>query len=302
MVEDIIDTSEPSILENLKGNLLFERNPSSLLSLLSSVTAAQSRILNYIFTSEMMALENTIRGDKEAPIMDVYNALWLIANLNMFTREKYTDKMSMYMQNTTKAALDGLNFFKDTSALEYATKQQIVSLINDNSMKYVTKLGDDIKLEMSKVLKDAVVKGETANDTVTKLQGVMNSNAARARTIVRTETMRAANSAGYAQAISEGKRYYIVDSRAEACRVCKKKFTGEVFDIEDSDPMPPLHPNCACVPMFFDDLTDATRWATKISNDIDKQVKQLEDKGLTVNPDGTGAEVNKMKPDRRLKN
>jgi SPP1 gp7 family putative phage head morphogenesis protein len=302
MVEEIIDTSEPGILENLKDNLLFERNPSSLLSLLSSVTAAQSRILNYIFTSEMMALENTIRGDEQSPIMDVYNAVWLIANLNMFAKEKYSDKMVMYNNNTTRAALNGINYFHDTTKMPFNNKQQVVSLINDNSMKYITKLGDDIKGEMSKVLKDAVIKGETANDTVTKLKGVMNSNSARARTIVRTETMRAANSAGYAQALSEGKRYYIVDSRAEACRICKKKFTGEVFDITNSDPMPPLHPNCACVPMFFDDLEDANRWATKISNDIDKQVKQLEDKGLTIKPDGTGAEVNKIPADKRVKN
>jgi hypothetical protein len=66
--------------------------------------------------------------------------------------------------------------------------------------------------------------------------------------------------------------------------------------------MPPAHPNCACLPLYFYEFDEATRWATKISNDIDKQVKQLEDQGKIIKPDGTGTEVNKLNPKQRLKN
>jgi SPP1 gp7 family putative phage head morphogenesis protein len=251
------------------------------------MTAKQSQILNYIFTSEMMALEMQMSKNGDTPIMDIYNAIWLAANLNIFNKDKYNSKMSMYMQNTTQTALKGIEYFTDTKALDYVTKQQLVSLINDNSMKYITKLGDDIKLELSKVLKDAVVKGEAANKTIANMQNVYKMNSARARTIVRTETMRAANGASYAQALSEGKKYYIVDSRAEACAVCKKQYLGKVFSVTDNTAFPPLHPNCACIPMYFYSSEDATKWSGIVQNDILEQLRILESKGLQINPNGT---------------
>ena len=223
-----------------------------------------------------------------------------LAASNIFNTKEGQVTMQTFNGLIQQAFINGIKYqggAKTTLTTQYS------EVLSDTAASFVTKLGETLKTETLALIQSGTADPDKQfSDIVKDVQELLDNKTYEATRIVRTETMRAANSAGYAQAISEGKRYYIVDSRAEACRVCKKKFTGEVFDIEDSDPMPPLHPNCACVPMFFDDLTDATRWATKISNDIDKQVKQLEDKGLTVNPDGTGAEVNKMKPDRRLKN
>lgn len=304
MVEEIIDTSEPSILDDLLKNLSLQNNPSSLLSLLSSITASQSKILNFIFTSELMALENTIRGDGSNPVMDIYNAAWLYVNLNMFFKEKYADKMSQYAANNAKAAIEGMKWSKIATikTMDYRMQQQLVALVNENSMKYVTKLGDDIKLQMTNILKDSLIKGETSNVAVNRMSNVIKDNAYRARTIVRTETMRAANSAAYAQALNDGQKYYIVDSRAEACIFCKKNYDGRIFPIGDGKGMPPLHPNCACIAVFFDNEENAKIWAGKLSEDVAKQIAALEQKGLKVNPDGTGAEVNKLKPKERLKN
>lgn len=293
MVEEILDTENNDIFDQLKRNLSLENNPSSLLSFLSSVTASQNRILNFIFSSEMMALESAIRGDEKNPIMDVYNALWLYANLNMFFKEKYADKMAMYTRNTARAAVEGMKWSTSKTAMEYQVQQQLVALINENSMKYVTKLGDDIKTQLTGELKQSVLKGETGGQAVERLTKVLNGNANRAKTIVRTETMRAANSASYAQALSEGKKYYVVDSRAEACIICKREYIGRIFDVTDMKAMPPLHPNCACIPVFFEDSKSAKTWAGVIESDINKQVKQIEKQGGVIPKDGTGRNSNR---------
>lgn len=304
MVEEIIDTSEPSIAKGFLDHLSIQNDPSSLLSLLSSITAKQAKLLNFIFTSELMTLENAIRGDQESPIMDVYNTLWLFANLNMFFKEKYADKMGQYTSNNAKAAVGGMKWSKiaSQSTMEYRVQQQLIALINENGMKYVTKLGDDIKVKLTEALKQSIVNNESANDAINRMSKIIKAEAYRARTIVRTETMRAANSGAYAQALNDGQKYYVVDSRAEACIYCKKNYDGKVFKIDDKSGMPPLHPNCTCIPVFFDKRTDAKMWSDKLSDDIAKQVAALEKKGLTVNPDGTGAEVNKINPKKRLKN
>lgn len=293
MVEEILETENNDIFDQLKRNLSLENNPSSLLSFLSSVTASQTRILNFIFASEMMALESYIRGDGENPIMDVYNAMWLYVNLNMFFKEKYADKMAMYTRNTARAAVEGIKWSQTGTPMKYSVQQQLVALINENSMKYVTKLGDDIKVALTTELKQSVLKGETVSESVGRLTKVLNGNASRAKTIVRTETMRAANSASYAQALSENKGYYVVDSRAEACVICKRQYIGKVFDINDRTAMPPLHPNCACIPVFFDNMKDAKAWAGVIESDINKQVEQIEKSGVVIPKDGTGRNSNR---------
>jgi hypothetical protein len=76
---------------------------------------------------------------------------------------------------------------------------------------------------------------------------------------------------------------------------------GQIFDMKESRKMPPLHPNCACIPLYFNDFDEAARWATKIGYDIEKQVAALEKKGLTIKKDGTGAEVSKIPAKKRLK-
>jgi hypothetical protein len=58
--------------------------------------------------------------------------------------------------------------------------------------------------------------------------------------------------------------------------------------MKDINQLPPLHPNCACVPMFFDSKSEAEKWSGMISDSIDKKVNVIENNGLMVKEDGTG--------------
>lgn len=225
--------------------------------------------------------------------------LAITANVNPFITTKGTEAMIEWQANTGKIFQMGIKFSnKDMSS----TVKLLEDGVKQSTMTWITKMGDDLRKRAGQIVADGMGKSIPVNDVVANLEKELKITRARANSIARTETMRAAHAGSYAQAIRDGKRFYVIDSRAEACKICKKKFTDEVFNIEDPGPMPPAHPNCACIPLYFDTFEEATRWAVKISNDINNQVKQLEDKGLKVKPDGTGTEVNKFSPDRRLKN
>jgi hypothetical protein len=79
--------------------------------------------------------------------------------------------------------------------------------------------------------------------------------------------MRATNSAAYIQAASEGKQFWTVDNRDEACETCVDEYEGMVFPIEDTASLPPLHPNCACVPEFFMEEQEAQDWANDLQSE-----------------------------------
>jgi SPP1 gp7 family putative phage head morphogenesis protein len=223
----------------------------------------------------------------------------IFASVNIFQTSKATEKLIPYQDNMGKMFRFGVSF---TSKEPSNTVLQLEESVKQSTQRYITKLGEDLKTRAGEIVADGIKFNIPPNDIVANLEDQLKISRARANTIARTETMRSAHAGSYAQALREGKKYFIVDSRAEACALCKREYLGEIFDMTETKMMPPLHPNCACIPIYFVDFDDAARWATKIGYDIEKQIKQLTDKGLTVKKDGTGTEVNKFKPDRRLKN
>ena len=266
-----------------------EKRIKKLLGNSKTITQLQAKILQSII-DDALKMTSKIVTPAEASIY---------ATVNIFDTTKANEKLIPYQNNIGRAFKFGVNFQSDTPsqtilALEESVKQ--------STKKYITNLGDDLKTQAGDIVANGIKNNIPVNDIVAKLEVDLNTSRARANSIARTETMRAAHAGSYAQAIRDGKQYYIVDSRAEACTICKRKYTGQVFDITDASAMPPLHPNCACIPVYFNELDEANRWATKIETDINNQVKQLEQKGLEVKPDGTGAEVNKIAPDKRVKN
>lgn len=266
-----------------------EARIKKLLGNSKTITQLQAKILQSIIDDAL----------RQVALISTPEQAAVFATINIFDTVKATERLIPYQNNIGKIFNYGIQFASNKPS---NTVKQLEEGVKQSTKRFITKMGEDLKVRAGQIVADGVGKSIPVNDIVANLEKELNVNRARANTIARTETMRAAHAGSYAQAIRDGKQYYIVDSRAEACIYCKKKFTGEVYDITDPGPMPPLHPNCACIPIYFNEFDESVRWATKISSDIDKQVKQLEDKGLKIAKDGTGAEVNKLAPDRRLKN
>jgi len=151
--------------------------------------------------------------------------------------------------------VDSINkVIDDYSFLPMGGTQELVKgMITENTMHYVTKLGEDVKNEMRRLAFNAyrnrVPPAELAKTLARRIRGLGNT---RAKAIARTETMRAANLANWAQARYEGARSFTIIHFMDYCGKCEELYKDgtEVFDINEVENLPPVHPNCRCVPRF----------------------------------------------------
>ena len=104
--------------------------------------------------------------------------------------------------------------------------------------------------------------------------------------------MRSSNAASFAQAQTDGSTHFVVDNRGEACEECRDEFEGDVFSMDETDKLPPVHPNCACVPVYFNDKNSASEWSDSLQQENLDLRQNLEDKGLSVKSDGTSSYTN----------
>lgn len=119
----------------------------------------------------------------------------------------------------------------------------------ESTMNYVTKLGEDMRLELKKSMVECYNKKLAPKDRAKVMsEKVTSLNKSRAQVIARTETMRAANLAHLIKARDVGAKSYTVMCSPKACPICLN-FYGDgdtIFDIDDTEHYPPLHPNCRC--------------------------------------------------------
>ena len=111
----------------------------------------------------------------------------------------------------------------------------------------IANVGEDIK----QTVRDIV----TAKRISDEVEGIKNK---RARTIARTEIARTSTVSDYIIAKERGATHYTVNCRSTRCNICKKLYCknnatgGDVeYSIEDTDNLPPLHPNCRCSANFY---------------------------------------------------
>lgn len=267
-----------------------EKRIKKLLGNSKNISKQQAKILQSIINQSLRDVAKLMTTEE----------LLVYATQNPFTTTAATEKLLEYQNNIGKIFNIGIKYANGSAAS--GTVKLLEEGVKQSCMQWVTTMGEDLKTRAGQIVSDGIGKSIPANDIVAKLEQQLKITRARANSIARTETMRAAHAGSYAQAIRDGKQYYVIDYRAEACKYCKKKYTDEVFSIMDPGPMPPFHPNCACIPIYFKDLKSAQRWAGKISSDVAKQVAALEKKGKTVKDDGTGTEVNKLDSSERIQN
>lgn len=193
---------------------------------------------------------------------------------------EWTQNLSPYINNNcmvtgthAAAVQDFVNGVADTvnqTKLPAGSNPEIVKgVMAEACYTYVTNVGEDLKTEMQKNAVECYNKGlapsGVAKELGNKIQSMSDS---RCRTIARTETMRASSLAQYLRAKQRGMKSYIIECHEDACPVCIEaygenqngtEFTNPtdmeipettVFDIEDTDMLPPIHPNCRCTARY----------------------------------------------------
>lgn len=237
---------------------------------LSNLVQTNTKLLDRIMKTSQNEITNLYKT-AESP-EEAYQILQIITQQPIIQTAKNSEDLQKFQDNIGKAWQYGM---KTGNEAPLKTVQLMEGMIKENVMNYVTKLDNDTKQALSdivtKTIKDNLgvpVEQRVMPEQLAQMMSQeLNGNVARSRMIARTETMRASNLAGWSQNKAEGCTHFIVDNRAESCEECASEFEGEVFTIDQIDVLPPVHPNCACVPEFFKSEDEAQSWSDTLRGD-----------------------------------
>ena len=209
--------------------------------------------------------------------------------INIFLLPEHAAKMAEFDSNTAKMFNFGIKF---VNKIPDSAVKELEQAMVQSSNGIVSKLGDDIRDKALQTINDGIQQSKLPTEISQDLQQQLQISRARADTIARTETMRASHSASFAQARRDNMSHWTVDSRAEACEECQDTYDGTIYTMDETDDLPPLHPNCACIPVFSDNIEDAQSDADSLSEYNNQQRQDLIDSGVTINKDGTSQHLN----------
>lgn len=206
------------------------------------------------FQSLMRDIRNdVVRNTQNAKSLDVWvSKLSPIVVNNALTTGKYASEAQSLIKDIVKAS--------SYSPLPKGGQMELVKgVISENTMHYVTKVGEDVKTELRKIAvqgyQDKLAPKDLAKQMSSKIDGMSNS---RAKMIARTETMRASNLSSYTNAMmNRGAQSFIVAGASDRCPLCSETYDNVTFTIDQNDMIPPLHPNCRCFPQFSRDTVES---------------------------------------------
>lgn len=191
--------------------------------------------------------------------------LLALGNSNIFNTSEGQVMMQSFNGLIQQAFMNGIKY---QGGSKTPLNTQYSEVLSDTASSFVSKLGETLKTEILATIQSGTADPEKQfGDIVKDVQDLLGNKEYEATRIVRTETMRATNSAAYIQAKSEGKQYWTVDNRDEACETCVEEYEGRVFEIDNTADLPPIHPNCACVPEFHDEKSEAEDWANMLQSE-----------------------------------
>ena len=190
-------------------------------------------------------------------------------------------QVSGYKDRLLKIILQETNSHKFSRP---AQKELVRITIENQVGELIDNVGEDIKDSVRDVVKEGynnqLSQDEIAENISTKVTGIKNR---RAKAIARTEIARTATISDYVINKERGATHFYVECRNTACPVCKeawhkhwsksndesfnphetsaggKGWIGDkVYSMSDTLMLPPVHPNCRCVPYFIseDDIPE----------------------------------------------
>lgn len=196
---------------------------------------------------KMQRLMNDIRADVVRTTQNSKNLDQWIQKLggivvqNPFTTGVASEEAQKIVQSITSAT-------KHSALPKGGTHELVKGVMSENTMHYVTKLGDDMKTELRKIAVKSYDKNLAPRDIAKEMSDKIDSlSQSRAQVIARTETMRASNLANYSNAtMNMGAKSFTVDSDPNCCPECDSTYGhgSIVFSADQVDMLPPLHPNC----------------------------------------------------------
>ena len=131
--------------------------------------------------------------------------------------------------------------------------------IEEHCGNLITNVGEDIKQTVRNIVTEEYNAGSNPQKMAKRIsEEVETINNTRARTIARTEIARTSTISDYIIAKERGATHYTVDCRSTRCPICEELYCntnetgGDVeYEIDDTENLPPIHPNCRCSANFY---------------------------------------------------
>ena len=209
-------------------------------------------------TKRMKSLMDNIRSDVVRRTRNCDDLdKWMTELSEYTTANCFTT--GIHAAEATEIANQIANVVNQTSLPSGSNAELVKGTMAEACYTMVSRVGDDLKNEMRRIAVESYNAKNTPAQTA-KLLGERIDSLSRSRcqAIARTETCRAANLANYLNAKEMGAKSYRVLCNDGCCEYCQEEYgcdesggTGDtLYDIEDMDAMPPLHPNCRCTPVW----------------------------------------------------
>ena len=180
-----------------------------------------------------------------------------------------------------------------------AQKELVRVTIENQVGELIRDVGEDIKESVRDIVKEGYNEGlsqqEIADNITSRVSAIKGR---RARTIARTEIARTSTISDYVINTERGATHFYVECRNTACPICKeawhekwtpdndesfspsetsaggKGWVGDKrFPVSDVSMLPPIHPNCRCVPYFIKEGGSKTQTETGNAEPTKEQLK-----------------------------
>ena len=196
-------------------------------------------------------------------------------------------------------------------------KEMVRVTIENKVGEKIVDVGDNITEDVRDIVKDGydnnLSQDEIAENISAKVSSIKNR---RARAIARTEVARAATISDYIINAEMGATHFYVECRNTACPICKKAWhknwteenddtytpreytAGErgwvgdkYYPLSRTDKLPPIHPNCRCVPYFINESDKGVKVVNE--QEGEKSIGRGPTTGGTTSREPTAAQLKK---------
>ena len=219
-----------------------------------------------LFKEIAKRLSNDIRQcDTLEEFLEMYNRIF---------PEKGNPLISVgYDQTLVKLILAETNNHKFSKPAQKEMTRTVIENIVGN---HIADIGEDLRVKVRDVVKEGYDNQLPQEQIAENLTATVESiNNTRARATARTEIARTATVSDYIVNVERGATHFKVDCRGTCCEVCEEMYHwgDETYTIDQTDMLPPIHPNCRCTAFFFSEDNEPT----DLKNDslIRKEIREL---------------------------
>lgn len=124
------------------------------------------------------------------------------------------------------------------------TRRELVALLRSRNLAALKGMTDDLAKQLIRELTDGMVKGQSNQDIIQRVDYVIADGLTRASTIASTETQYAFNQAALTRFEAWGASKVKILCGGAPCKTCSQ-YCGIEFALGEQ-PDIPAHPNCVC--------------------------------------------------------